>query len=214
MDYSTLQARVLARLNMTTNDPAAANVDEYVNEAIHYLESAAPDGWPWMRAPITVSTVAGTSTHTLASLGTTAGATVSKVLSAKILNGTTYQDMMLLSPADAVERYPSTNQNMPQAWFVEGSSFYLYPTPDAVYTMVLRVITVEPDLTGNGSTPVLPVVFHTAIVEAAVLLFYETLQDSTKLQLAEQRVDSYVNRMRRYGRQYPSAPKIRVREWL
>lgn len=215
MNYSALQSRVLARLNLSSADPAAANVDEYVNEGIHYLESAAPDGWPWMRTTITLPTVTNTASYAFTTIGLIPAVTVTiaKVLSAKVLRSTVYQDLRLLSPQESVEMYPSTNTGPPEAFFVEGSTLYLYPTPNAVYSVPLRVVIGETDLGGNSSTPVLPVVFHSAIVEAAALLMYETIQDSAKLAQQEQRVQGYLKRMREYGRQYPAAPSIRVREW-
>ena len=216
MDYGTLQTRVLNRLNMSTGDPAAGLVDEYVNEAIHYLETASPDGWSWMRQVITLTTTAATETYTFTTIGAIPSptVTVSKILSAKILRGTVYIDLNMLSPADAVEVYPSTTDGVPEAWFVEGSTLYLYPTPDAVYSIVLRVVTAEPDISVSTTSPILPAVFHSAIVDAACLIYYEQLQDSAKMALLEQKVDRHIHRMQRYGRQYPSAPRIKVREWL
>ena len=90
----------------------------------------------------------------------------------------------------------------------------LYPTPDAVYSVPIRLVTAEPDISVSTVSPVIPTVFHTAVVDTACLLFYEQLQDSPKMALLEQKVDRHIKRMREYGREYPSAPKIRVRDWL
>ncbi len=66
MDFQTLQARTLSRLNMTTTDPVGGLVDEYVNESIHLIETLQPDGWPWMRSYINLTTVAGTASYSFA----------------------------------------------------------------------------------------------------------------------------------------------------
>ncbi len=201
---------------MSTGDPAAGLVDEYVNEALHYLETAAPDGWPWMRQSITLSTTASTDSYTFATIGAVPATdvTVSKILSGKILRSTVYVDLTMMSPAEAVEVYPSTTAGVPEAFFVEGSTLYLYPTPDAVYSIVLRVVTTEPDISVSTVSPILPAVFHSAVVDTACLIYYEQLQDSPKMAMLEQKVDRHIKRMREYGRQYPAAPKIKVRDWL
>lgn len=209
MDYSTLQSRVRARLNMGTSDPAAANVDEYVNEAIHYLETAAPDGWPWMRRTVTLTTTASDNTYTFPQISTTPA--VAKVLGGKVLRDTVYESLRLMSPDEAEQLFPTTDTGAPEAFFVEGETLYLYPTPDAIYSIPLRVVVTETDLSYDTATPAMPVVFHSAIVEAATMLFYETLQDTTRLQIAEARVDRHISRMRGYGREYRAAPRIRVR---
>jgi len=211
VDYSTLQSRTLARLNMSTNDPAAANVDEYVNEALHYLETASPDGWPWMRT--TINTTISAASYTFTQLS--ASQTVAKVLSVKVLANNTYYPLGLRSQDELDQLYPiPSSTGTPESFNVEGQSLYVYPTPETSYTARLRVIVTEPDLGGNTSTPVIPVVFHSAVVEAALLLMYETLQDETRRATQEKKVGMWVDRMRRYGMPYESSPKIRVREWL
>ena len=180
------------------------------------METASADGWPWLRRTYTLTTTAGTSSYSFTTLGAlaTPSTGVGKILGAKVLVSSTYQSLRLLSPEDAVEIYPSTTNNRPEAWFVEGQTFYLYPTPDAAYTIPIRLVITETDLVGTTSTPILPVVFHGAIVEAATLLMYETTQDGQRVQQQEAKVASWIARMARNGREYPSAPKIRVREWM
>jgi hypothetical protein len=215
VDYSTLQSRTLSRLNIGSSDPVASLADEYVNEGLHYLETAAADGWPWYRRTVAWTTTTGVSSISFSTLGTTAGYAVEKILGLRILRtGSVYNPLRLMSPEEAVDVYPSTQNRPPEAWFVEGQTIYLYPTPDAAYTIQVRVVIGETDLVGTTSTPLMPVVFHTAIVEAAALLYYQTLQDSGRTDLQEKKVGMWISRMRSYGREYQSAPRIRVRDWL
>lgn len=216
IDYSTLQARTRARLNAGTDDPWVVNVDEYVNEALHLLEASAPDGWPWMRKTLTLTTTASTQTYSFTVIGAldTPDVTVSKVLGARVLRSTVYVPLRLMSQEEAWQCYPSTTTGVPEAWYAEGQTFYLYPSPDAVYDIPIRVVTVETDLGGATSTPMLPVVFHSAIVDAAAMLAYTQVQDDLHVQAMQANVVGWVERMKRYGREYVGAPKIKVRDWL
>lgn len=213
MDYQTLQSRTLNRLNMTTTDPIGGLVDEYINESLHMIETAVPNGWPWMRSYINFSTTAGTGSYAFTTISSSVS--VSKILDAKILRQSQYyQPLQLISPEEADQNYPVTSSGIPEGFFVEGQTLYIYPNPDAVYSVRARVVTTEPDLVGSGSSPVLPVVFHSAIVEGALTFFYETLQDSTRLGIAQGRLAEWIERMKRYGQEYQSAPRVRVREQL
>lgn len=211
-----MQSRVLARLNMGSNDPLAGYADEYVNEALHYIETASPDGWPWMRRTVTLSATASTSSYTFAALGNlvSSGTLVSKVLGAKVLRSTVYEPLRLMGADEAAQLYPTTTTGAPEAWFAEGQNFYLYPTPDTTYSVVIRVLIQEQDLSISTATPAIPAVFHPAVVEAATLLFYESLQDVQRAEKARATVDDWIRKMKTYGREYTGGVKVRVRDWL
>lgn len=216
MDYSTLKSTVLDRLSMSTDDPAAAAVGGYVNEALHEIETSTSDGWSWMRQTVDLTTTAGTGSYTFATIGalTTGALTVSKILDVKVYRSSGYYSPMdLIAPNEAELLYPSTTSAIPESWFTEASTLYIYPAPDAAYQLRIRVVTVEPDLTGSGSTPILPTVFHSAVVESACAIYYESLQDTAKMQATQQRVDRWVDRMKRYGPEYQRAPRVTTRGW-
>lgn len=215
MNFSQLQTRVLARLNMSTDDPQASLADEYVNEALHIIEASAPNGWPWMRRTITVTTTASTQSYSFSTIGALESPDVgiAKVLGVKVLNNGIYMPLRLMSPDEAAQLFPTTTTGVPEAWFAEGQTLYLYPSPNAAFTLPVRVVITETDLEGSSS-PVLPVQFHTAIVEAASMLFYETLADWDKAGRAQAQVDVWIKKMQAYGREYMGAPQVRVREWL
>lgn len=211
MNYAALQTRVLRRLNMSTTDPAADLVGDYINEALHNIETYAPNGWPWMRTISSITTVAGTNNYAFTTIGTTAY----KVLDAKVLLQTNYfQPLTLIGPEEADQNYPATQTSVPEAYYAEASRLYIYPTPDAAYTIKVRAVIAETDLATPTDEPVLPSLFHAAIVEGALMLMYETLQDSTRLAIAQARLQDWIERMKRYGQQYQGVPRIRVREEL
>lgn len=218
MDFSTLQSRVLTRLNMDTTDPAAPAVGDLVNEAIHDIETATSDGWPWMRQTVDLTLTSGTGSYTfaaIAALTVNPVASVGKVLSAKVLRQSSYYDpLKLLSVEESAYNYPTTNSGIPESFWVEGQKLYIYPTPDGAYSVRLRVVCYEPDLTSSTSSPVMPSVYHSAIVDTTVALYYMTLQDVAKMQAAQQRADRWIDRLKRNSPEYKSAPRVAVRDWL
>lgn len=211
MDQSTLIARVAARLNIDSNDPLYSEISGFVDEAIHHLDSANPGGWSWMRD--TITTTISTAAYTFTQLDSTA--TISKILSVKVNVGSYgFQPLEFRGPDETNQLYPQTAVGLPESWFVEGKTLYVYPDPDVAYLAEIRVIHAENDLGGGSSTPSIPTTFHTGIIDCALLFAYQALGDDRKVTLQEQRVERTIARMRGYGTPYTSSPRIRVREWL
>jgi len=212
VNYSTLQSTVLARLNMSTSDPAAASIASDVNEAIHFIETLAPDGWSWARGVYTFTTTSGTDSYTMSQIS--ASDSINTILDVKILRQNNYwQRLDLINPHEAELTYPETNTGIPEAFFVDGTTLYLYPSPNGAYATRVRATKFEPDLSAGGSSPVMPSVYHSAIVEATLTIVYERLQDTTRLGLAQSRLDQWLQRMRVGQSKYQGAPRITVRSW-
>lgn len=212
MNFSTLQSTVLARLNMSTSDPAAASIASDVNEAIHYIETLEPDGWDWVRGTYTFSTVANTASYTFSTISTSDS--INTILDVQILRQSNYwQRLELINPHEAELTYPQTNTGIPEAWYAENGTLYIYPSPDAVYSTKVRATKYEPDLVAGASSPSIPTVYHSAIVEATLTILYERLQDSTRLGVAQSRLDQWMQRMRVGQKRYQGAPRITVRNW-
>lgn len=219
MDQSTFVTRLAGRLNITSSDPLYASLDEYVNEAFHYLEGTADEGYPWYRQRLSLTTTSGTQTYSFDTIGAlaTPDVTVSKILDCSVMpTSTVIQPMDLINWETADIRYGTTNTGTPDAWLAEGRTLYLFPTPDAAYTVKVRVVHAENDLGGSGSTPVLPTFFHSAVIDAALLIAYQQLQDVNRMETQQRRVDEWVQRMKRYGAEYIAAPKVTVRDpiWM
>lgn len=212
MDYSTVQTRVLNRLNSSSTDPIALVVDEYTNEALHYLEMAAPQGWPWMRGTYSLSLTSGTATYAFSTISSSP--VLAKINEVRFLNGTTYVPLKLLSFEEAHQLYPVTTSGLPEAWSTEGRTLYIWPTPSANYTASVRAVFTETDLGGSTSTPTLPVVYHSAWVEQTLLLVYETLQDDAKMEMTQKRLNRLLTDMRTHGYEHAGGTGVRVRDWL
>ena len=217
MDQSTFVTRVAGRLNMDSNDPAYSSLTGYVDEGLHWLETAAPEGWPWMRRTLTLTTTIGVQEYSFATLGAlvTPSVAVSRINDVTVLrDSTVYMAMDLISPETADNYYGATATRCPESWYAEGQSLWVYPSPDAAYTMKVRVVYTETDLGAGASTPVLPVVFHGAVIDAAMLIAYQRLQDTARIEEQRRLLQDWIERMRRYGNEYAAAPRIMVRDPL
>lgn len=213
MDYGTVQTRVLNRLNTSSTDPIATVVDEYVNEALHYLEMAAPGGWPWMRATYTLTTTSGTAGYAFSTISNSP--VLAKIIEVRFLNGSSvYIPLKSISIEEAHQLYPVNTNGLPEAWAVEGRTLYIFPTPNGAYTTQVRAVFTETDLGGSTSTPVLPVVYHSAWVEQALLLAYETLQDNAMVEATQSRLNRLLSQMRTHGYERQPSTGVRVRDWL
>ncbi len=220
MDYATLQSTVLDRLSMSTDDPAASSVGGIVNEALHELETAGgPSGWSWSRlmfqADQPISALDSNGSFLMDDFIGTSALDVLKILSIEVLYQSNYfQPLQFIGHGEAANSYPTTITGIPQAWYAEGDRVYIYPTPDTTYTYRIRVVTMEPDLVNTTDTPGVPAVFHSAIVEHALMIYYELLQDTAHMQATQQRVDRWIKRMESYGPQTATSPRVMVREPL
>lgn len=160
-----------------------------------------------------VTTTVTTGAYTFSQLDATN--TIAKILSVKVNVGSYgWQPLTFRGPDETNQLYPDTSTGLPEAFFVEGETLYIYPDPDTSYTAEIRVLNTEADLGGSASTPSIPTVFHTGIIDCALMFAYQALGDDRKVTLQEARVERTVARMRGYGTPYQSSPKIRVREWL
>ncbi len=211
MNKNTLVTRVASRLNITSDDPFYDQLGDIVNEAIHYLDTASPDGWPWMRN--TLNTTITVGSYTFAQLaGTTS--IIAKVLSAKVKDGDTWQILKFRNQDEIDQLYPTDDTGLPESYNVDGGKVGIYPPPDGSYNLQMRVVFSENDLVNDGDTPILPASFHTGIIDAALLFSYQALADERRSAAQEQRVAATIGRMRTYGIQYDPSPTIRVRDWL
>lgn len=207
MNLGTLRPAVRERLLMTATDAAGgdATVNGYINEALHVIETENPGGWDWLRVPFNFSTVAGTERYTLAAIAAgsavaIAGGIHAIVSAERLIPGSTSGPFpMIRQPRrQAQELYPFTLTQPPEVYYVEGLALGLKPIPDAVYTISGIALAIEPDLVADGNTPILPAMFHAAIIEKAAALLARRTQNAGKAAECESFYKEWVGRMRRY----------------
>ncbi len=209
MDFGTLKATVLDRISMASDDPAAASVGGLINEALHELEAVPAAGWQWMRAQDSYSTAAVAFSFT----DIPSAASIVKILEIEVLYQNDYVPMEFVSAGEAHRDYPTSQTGIPEAWYAEGTTIYVFPLPSGVQMYRFRYVFAEPDLTLDVDEPTLPAVFHSAVVESALGLYYELLQDTAKLQATQSRVDRWIKRMETYGPQTGRSPRVETNNW-
>jgi hypothetical protein len=217
VDQSTFVTRIANRLNIDSSDPLYASLGDFVDEALHYLETSSAEGYPWYRQTVTLTTTANDRDYAFSELAalTTGTVGVSRINDVSVLYQTNqWIPLDLINPETADMTYGDTRTGIPEAWYAEGQTLYLYPTPNAAYSTRVRVNVVEADLGASTSSPVLPVVFHQAVIDAALLVCYQQLQDVQRMDIQERKVEKWVDRMKRYGTEYARAPKVTVRDPL
>lgn len=213
MNYTVLQQRLLDRLSLGGSDPIVSMVPDYINEAIHLVEIAEPNGWSWLRRTIDVSVAANSTSIAFGSLSTTYPA-ISKIIDIKVLDGDAYAPMTLVSAEEMDRVAMSTTTGWPSIWYAEGETLYFKQSNASDATFRMRVLVGEPDLSAPSDTPLLPTRFHGAIIVAALTILYTVLQDSAKEQLAQNMLNSWLDRMRRVETAYVGPTRVRVRDPL
>lgn len=212
MDFATLKATLLRRLNMSTDDPAADQVGDLVNEGLHLVEISHPNGWPYLSRVSHFSTSATVQSYSFASVQTSYD--LMKVQSVKVLSSQRWAPLTAMSVEEADSTFTaSTTTGLPQGFHVEGEQVYLFPTPDAAYDVQVRGVIAEPDLVSSTSEPLMPASFHGSIIAAGMTLYYETLQDTNRAQAAAQRLDGWVNKMLTASREDTVPPRLHLRDW-
>jgi hypothetical protein len=217
VDQSTFVTRIANRLNIDSNDPMYASLDEYVNEGLHYLETSSAEGYPWYRQTVPLTLTANQRDYSFATIGalTSNTVSVSRINDVSVLyQSDQWIPLDLINPETADMTYGNTGTGIPEAWYAEGQTLFVYPSPNSAYSTRVRVNTVEADLGGEGSSPVLPIVFHQAVIDAALLVCYQQLQDVQRMDIQERKVEKWIERMKRYGGEYARAPKVTVRDPL
>lgn len=211
MDQNAIISRVSARLLVDSGDPIYAQLDEMVNDAIHQLDASSTNGWPWMQT--TLRTTVTTSSYTFTQLSSSL--TLTKIDSIRVKNLTAWIPLERLGYEDIAQYYTTDDTGVPDSYIIEGSRVAFYPPPDGSYLAEIRAVYAEPDLGGSGSSPIMPTIFHNAIIDATLLLAYQSLLDDKRAALYEQRVAGHLARMETYGNQAGMpAPAIHVREPL
>lgn len=190
------------RLGVSTTD-ATIN-PSYLNSVVDQANAfiASEGDWPWRQVSTTFSTVAGTDAYTPPTDWL-------RTKSIKILDQT---PMRLLTIIDLDERWwSSTQRGLPREYAVEAEQIIIRPIPDAVYSVTHRYIKVEPELTADTTSPLMPAQFHGAIVELAAYYAFRRLGNLQAAEAAKAAYKDWQGRMTQEHRRTMAPKSIRVR---
>jgi hypothetical protein len=156
MNLAQTRDAVRTRLGVPTSDSFFSDqvLTDLVNEALQAVTAEAD--WPWLQTSTTFPTVAGTSTYT--------PPTDWSQTRSLCIDGYDAMDYRSLSE---IREYLSTQRGVPTVYTVSGEVVLLRPTPDAAYTVTHDYLKGEPALVNDTDRPIMPSVFHYAIVAFA-----------------------------------------------
>jgi hypothetical protein len=156
VNLGQLRDAVRTRIGLPGSDTFFSDqvLTDLVNEALQAV--AAEADWPWLQTSTTFTTTAGTGTYTPP---TDWGQTRSLCIDG--------YDAMDYRTLPEIREYLSTSRGVPQVYTVSAETILLRPTPDATYTVTHDYMKGEPALVGDTDTPLMPSVFHYAIVAFA-----------------------------------------------
>jgi hypothetical protein len=156
VNLAQMRDAVRTRLGVPQSDSFFSDpvLTDMINESLQAVTAEAD--WPWLQTSTTFSTVAGTGSYTPpADWGQTRSLCI---------DGYDAMDYRSLSE---IREYLTTQRSVPTVYTVSGEVILLRPTPGAVYVVTHDYLKAEPALVGDTDTPVMPSVFHYAIVAFA-----------------------------------------------
>lgn len=200
MQLSELRTAVRTRLGVPSTDGfyTDAQLTDLVNEALQVISTERD--WPWLSTSETITTVSGTATDS-----PPAGWMKTRSL---CIDG--YDPMEQRSLLE-IRGVPTTDRGMPTIYDISGDVLIFRPVPDGVYSIIHDYFKVEPSLTADADTPLMPTQFHYSIVAKASELAHLRQRDNTRAgaQLAE--YNAWLGRMLDNRRRTSAPTRIRVR---
>lgn len=199
MNRTQFVTAIARRCGIATTDPRYASIPDTVNEAIHEWELSVPNGWDFLVRHVTIPTVAGQAAYDFDTIGVAItdddqlpAAIVTKIVEVDYLTSTFRGPLERFSFADLRHFYGElADVSQPANYAVEAEQLWIFPTPQAVYDLDLRVVIGEPDLAAAGDSPLTPVRFHGTIVALAECLTFEEMGEDVR---ATQRRATYERR--------------------
>lgn len=169
INLSRMEYRVRKAVGIIdTNDPdlPQADIDEYLNLSLWEVEDKMP--FREKEVTSTLSTVAGTRQYTVPT-------PIECLREIAIVDPTTGQHspLMLMTPQDYESVYiddtiDTSQQDAPTNYFPESNYITVWPTPDQVYTLVIRRNTLLTDLANASDVLAIPQVWTEVIILGGV----------------------------------------------
>ena len=165
MQLSDIRTEIRTRMNVGTTDANISNsvLTTLINAALRHI--SVQYDWPWLEVEATANTVAGTETITLAS-------NVRKVTHMYH----EYHELLYRQFRDRPLFYGLTGP--PVAFSEQAGVYYVWPTPNAVYTVSYGyILDKEPALSADSDKPLVPDWAISLVITQACILVARRLRD-------------------------------------
>lgn len=190
MDLQTMIPQVRIRAGVPAEDGlwTDAAITALVNEALHYLDSESD--WLWGERVATVTTSNGDNEYDLPA-------------NWKRTLHVTGPDGYLLDEVKAQQilRYKSAS-GIPRMYDVYQTSIRFAPTPTSALAYIHSYLLAEVDLAAVDDEPLVPAIFHNAIIEYATYLGFRRTGEGSDAAAALAGYQTWVERMKARGFAY------------
>jgi len=162
-----------------TADVSDTMIDTWLKEGVRVVAQARAD-WPHFEAIGTITTADGTASYAFPTNtdGGSSNSTFRSIVSVQAPNWY----LGWIGHREAQEQYlasSGSNEGVPLFWSTWGSKIYLWPVPDAIYTLNVRGYRkLYTWYASAASTPDLPDEFEDALQEWLLVKFYLQQNDS------------------------------------
>lgn len=201
MTLEELRDATRVRLGVPSNDTFYQDIylDDLLNEALAAISTAFD--WTWLQATELINTVAGTRFYSPVD----PLYMVTKAVSIQGYDAMTWVDMQ------TIRNWPDDTRDVPQYYTIWLNQIYMAPAPSAVYAIRHDYLKREPVLDENGDTPLMPSVYHYAIIAHAVHLGFLRAGDLPRAAQAKNEADAWIDRMLNGRIGSTSTLRVRVR---
>jgi hypothetical protein len=186
MNLAEIRSKVREIVDMDTDDVSDALLNMYIKDGYDRMISLERR-WPFLEKSYTLSTVNGQKGYTISAIGSGDVREITSVVEGSI-GGIR---LTLVDHADAEAFWLGTQDTVgrPMHFSVWEQKLYIWPTPDAAYTLALRGFRKPTDWTANDATQVdADDRLHQSLVYYAVAQLYQLQED---VQLARFYRDSF-----------------------
>lgn len=185
MDLITMRAKLRTRLGVPSTDAlyTDASCTSLINSALHYIETEAD--WGWLEQEATITTVAATTDYAFP---------------------TRYRSTITITSPDGypLERATAEHQRLlraasgvPKVYDVFGTMVRLAPAPTGAQALTHIYVGGEADLSADADLPLVPAVWHDAVVEYAAYLAFRRWGATTEAGSALAAYETWLEQMKR-----------------
>lgn len=169
---------------------AADPVLDWINEANAQFVEAFD--WPWLKQATSGVTSIGSPVLPVAAL---TQAEVPDAVFIILLNPTRVIPLDYRSYHKYLDDLQiSADVGIPRYFTMIGTSYYLYPTPDAAYTCPVYYTAVAETFTADGNTPLIPSRYHYALVRGAAAIGLDTENQEDRATTQQERFQEIIDR--------------------
>lgn len=201
MDLDEFREAIRERCQLAEDDQLGTDtaVARIVNGALHWLSmKGVPRPWPWLEVNGVHTITAGIEGYGFDDLY---GDELVAVREAWF-----FDDDLAVTPllrvqrGEQLERYMDSMRSTPQTWALNGKVLYLRPIPDGTLTELgFLGVRAESGLSAGGDEPLLPEMFHDAVVERGASVLLRRLRRPDDAKIAGDAANDWVTEMRRYA---------------